>query len=362
MTRFMNVVFVYSSFSHKKSTNFLLSYCEKHAVASMRIDLNELLNKHNIEEFLEGFTHIFLSLGGWSLNHVLKEINKLDNRPYTISLFPGIVVKEQIEAFFTRTRCDLVLLNSKKDERYYKWICKHLNTQYNGFLFGAPWYFPYSIESNQISREKKYIYTDQIEAPKSESARIELLNTLSIAAKKYPDIKFAIKYREDYKLHPLSINNLFKKISPPPNLVLTSTPLPNLLQRSTGLISISSSAILEAILHGGLDVIVLEDYFSNNRYTHFYEGSGLIKSLEDLGKTVKPSIDDKWKELNCTDPSTNVESLFTHIKIRSTSKSIKKISKIRFMYFLIFIFKRTSKVSWKALFKLSKLYKYIGWK
>ena len=57
-----------------------------------------------------------------------------NKRYHTISCFPGIVLTSQIEAFISKSNSHYLLINSPKDIKTYKKICKIIGVPFNGIL------------------------------------------------------------------------------------------------------------------------------------------------------------------------------------------------------------------------------------
>lgn len=75
---------------------------------------------------------IFCSTGGKDLHEIVNTVRTKDT--IIISCFPGIVLTSQIEAFISKSNSHYLLINSPKDIKTYKKICKIIGVPFNGIL------------------------------------------------------------------------------------------------------------------------------------------------------------------------------------------------------------------------------------
>lgn len=295
----------------------------------------------------------FVGSGGKGLNSYLSHHSKT----IVVSLFPGIVVEEQIEAFISRLKCDLVLVNSKKDAERLKKICAIFKVPYNGLLLGANWYSKIEELDVKIVEKKYIVFFEQIDVPKSKKNRMDLITQLIKLTKDNPDRNFFIKSREEYIFNELSLLSLSKNFLFPKNLKFTDMDTNILIHHMDVGISISSSTAIEAVLANKY-FILLEDYGYNNTYLDFFKKSNLILKFKNIDFKNLPVVNNEWKEENITNPYEKIDNL------KKTLNSLKKrkiFIKINFIIWIkLFIsypkkFLRHPKLTYKRINNAIKL-------
>ncbi|KAA0911363.1 DUF6716 putative glycosyltransferase [Pusillimonas sp. ANT_WB101] len=131
---------VYRSFAHEKATRLLTRKLREAGCRVDAISLNDFGGPKEAARELSDADVVVLSCGGKDINEILSLLRDRNGKALTVALFPGIVVPEQLEAFVSRVRCSITLLNSQFDARIYRRVCKALGMPDNGVVFGAAWW------------------------------------------------------------------------------------------------------------------------------------------------------------------------------------------------------------------------------
>ncbi len=310
---------------------------------------------------LEGLLYIdyaYMSVvgsGGKDLNKYIYE----NEKDIFISLFPGIVADNQIEAFISRLKCDLVLVNSKKDEQQLKKICKIFKVPYNGFLYGASWYSKCEKIDNSLLIKKYIVFFEQIDVPKVKTKRLDLLQKLCDLARKNPNRNFLIKSREEFVERDSSLVSLSKEFIFPKNLNFTKIDTNILIHHMDVGISISSSTAIEAIL-AKKRFILISDYGYKNTYLDFYKNSNLILRFNCIDFEKLLNVDENWKKLNIESPYSNIKKLETVLmNIQKTNRclDVNILTWIKLIISYPKIFLNNPKITYKKLQKSIKMIK-----
>ncbi|NYT79819.1 hypothetical protein H0A71_22900 [Alcaligenaceae bacterium] len=77
------------------------------------ISLNDFGGPKEAARELNDADMVVLSCGGKDINEILSLLRDRNCKALTVALFPGIVVPEQLDAFVSRVRCSITLLNCK---------------------------------------------------------------------------------------------------------------------------------------------------------------------------------------------------------------------------------------------------------
>jgi hypothetical protein len=320
------MAFLYRKPSYLKAIQFLTNYFSKsNSVEIINID------KTNPQIFLN-YDIVFLGLGGLDTNNIINFFDVYDKKPKTISLFPGIVGEEQLDAFITRVRCDLVLLNSKKNEAVHKKVCKIFNRPYNGFLFGASWYCPSLIKKSSDSK-KLIVFFEQIDAPSSRKERSLLVKNLLLFAENNFSFNILIKPRKEFIGNEKSIVPMLSNCDIPNNLTIVDQEIGDLINIMDFGITVSSSVAIEALLENK-KIVIINDF--KPIYTKFYNGSGLFRRILEIEPHNLPNVNKTWLEDNLTNPKDRVNLLSEKIKSLSDYKLQNDFSMIQLRLFYHF--------------------------
>ncbi|WP_041681756.1 DUF6716 putative glycosyltransferase [Cupriavidus sp. DF5525] len=244
---------------------------------------------------------VVLSCGGRDINSILARLRALPQRPATASLFPGIVVRSQFDAFLTRARCDHVLLNSPADARRYRRICRALGLEFNGIVYGASWFDSEADEKVATAAEVTAgtVFFEQIDVPRLGYDRQKLADMLIRLALRNPSRNFYVKTRtekatrEHNKRLPASLSCLLGETGYPANLRVCSDEVQEFVSKTDSCVTVSSSAAIEWLL-AGQKVFLVSEFASRKHYSNFFAGSRLFRKLESLDPTELSRASRRW--------------------------------------------------------------------
>lgn len=242
-------------------------------------------------------------------------------RPVVLSGLPGIALPARRKALIYRAQADLIVLHSKREVRVFEALAReHGFTQRFG-LARLPFAATGSatgagtgngtstaIESASSTRSTRggdVIFAAQAVVPPFRHHREQLLGWLAQLAAKNPAQRVVIKTRAvegEAQTHdePYSFAEIMAahRGALPPNLVLSSGPMSEHLARASMLVTVSSTAALEAIAVG-VPVVVLDDFgVTPELINDVFIGSGLLASRTHLdnGEIAQPNPD--WRDDN----------------------------------------------------------------
>ncbi|SAI74838.1 Uncharacterised protein [Bordetella ansorpii] len=260
---------------------------------------------------------VVLSCGGRDINRILHLFPESQPRPFFVSLFPGIVLRSQLDAFITRLRCDLVLLNSRADLESYGRICDLLRVPFNGILYGAGWFEAAAVD--RATEAPLTVFFEQIDVPHRKPQRRALADGLARLALRHPERQFLIKARDPVAGTGRRSRGVDGHIDDRvsdfvacqrrlPNLHISQAPVSQLLSDADSCVTISSSAAIEALLMGRRTYL-LADYPARQNYGGFFQGSGLLVRLADLDPGRQPAPIKEWLHANVMDPRTTLPEI-----------------------------------------------------
>ncbi len=259
-------------------------------------------------DFLESFDVVLLGLDGRPTRQVLRRVAQLyaegstARRPVLVSYYPGVVFRFHLEGMQSRMSSDLLLLNSPQDLELYRELCRGLGVNdKNGLLTGL------SYLAQTLARAKTpdtVVFFGQPTVPAALAERAYLIEQLARLAERSPAHHIVLKprhrpgertlHRDRFHFEDLMA---FQRASPlPPNLSVSYRPVPELLARAALVVTVSSSAALEA-LASGIPTRILTDFgLHENLGNHLFSGSGLLTTFPELAWDMPFVLEPTWRE------------------------------------------------------------------
>jgi hypothetical protein len=224
-----------------------------------------------------------------------------DTRPVIVSGLPGIALPARRKALIYRSQVDLVILHSTREVRRFATIAR-----YNGFNheFGLA-SFPFLADTVAEAGGTDVIFAAQAIVPPRRDDRVRLLGWLVELARRTPNQRVVVKTRaaageeqthsEEFD-YPTLLADFFSDV--PANLVIENGPMSAHLANARGLVTVSSTAALEA-LAVGVPVLVIDSFgVTPELINEVFEGSGLLGGQQDLVNGVFHTADEAWRRDN----------------------------------------------------------------
>lgn len=224
-------------------------------------------------------------------------VENVPTRPVLVSGLPGISVPVLTGGTQHRAAADVFILHSKREIREYTAYSAARALPANYFLATLPFLeqgVPDVADPPEIDQRLRpdLVFAAQAKVPASRGDRLRLLRGLVAAAVARPDIRVVIKVRaiaDERQTHPEadSYDALLDVLRAdgeqiPENLVVESGPMAEQLRTAHALVSVSSTALLEAVA-AGVPCLVLDDFgVTGSMINTVFEGSGLFGSLADV--------------------------------------------------------------------------------
>jgi hypothetical protein len=324
------IFFLYANYAYEKSAKAIakqlrIYFDSDRSFLFKKITTQEEFKKITIMNSLENQV-IFFCCGGMLLNSCLDVLSFNNIKCLKLSIFPGIAIRSQIEAFLTRIRTDYVLINSKNDLLYHKLICKLIGIKFNGFLYGPTW-VDTEVHHGTDKKSHTAIFFEQFKTPHSEEEKKYLLKCLTRIAQNNPNHVIYIKSRPLENHKGKTLEDFCKTQNHTPiNLKILHESENHILNSSNTYITISSSAAFDAIAQGK-KIFLLKEFKKHKYQSNFFERSGLYRYANDIFLNKPNAIDEQWLKANYTNPSEYADRLHNLIKYSMTTIQREKISR-----------------------------------
>lgn len=256
---------------------------------------------------------VLVSLIGPVAELVIDEVHRrIPDRPVLVSGLPGISFPAKWKGIFFRARADLFVLHSHREVRAYDEMAREGGVQPHFALATLP--FARSATANATGSTSttttatasagtgapvrdSVVFAAQPSVPLERADRALVVQWLVATARQHPEWRVVIKTRAaagEHQTH--REEHPYPDLVPadaPANLVVESGPMAEHLDRAVALVTISSTAVLEAAARG-VPALTLTDFgIGRHLINEVFVSSGLEGDSVDLvdGRfgTVRPS-------------------------------------------------------------------------
>jgi len=254
---------------------------------------------------------VLLSLRGPLIRVVLREVLAVsERRPVFVSGLPGISYPATRKALTFRSQVDVILLHSRREIQAFTEVAESMGLEQRFGLARLPFLeHPDDDVAVDAPARDEIVFAVQAKVPRYRGERLRILGWLAETARSHPDYRVVVKLRavageaqthREYHPYDVLLDELEDR---PENLVVESGSMSYHLERAAGLVTVSSTALIEAVSLG-IPGIALSDFGVSRRLINpVFEGSGLLQSSEELiaGHFRKP--DAQWLDDNYFHPA-----------------------------------------------------------
>ncbi|MFG2757624.1 DUF6716 putative glycosyltransferase [Streptomyces wuyuanensis] len=250
----------------------------------------------------EGYDVVVLALVGGAVQALLHGIAalRLPRRPVLVTGYVGVVYEKLADGLLLRHGADVVLANSRHDADRFRAVYEGVGADAAPvteaalpFLGGAPY--------ERREGRDTVVFAVQPSVPESRSDRLHLLGRLAGHARLHPSREVLLKLRSRPGEHTTHLEELpYQRLAErlpgglPPNLRLVYGHMGEVLDRTDLLVTVSSTAALEA-LHRRIPTAILTDLGVREALgNHHFLGSGLLTSWDRLDRGHRPVPDEEW--------------------------------------------------------------------
>ncbi|GGH39235.1 DUF6716 putative glycosyltransferase [Microbacterium album] len=231
---------------------------------------------------------------------LIETVARVQPRPVILSGLPGISIPVTWLALERRAQADLMIVHSKREVREFRALSVARGWDHRLALASLPF-----ADRERPHRGTDLVFAAQSVVPRTEPDRMRVARLLVRAAQAHPHRRVVLKLRGtagEPQTHrdDLPYPALLERLAPlPPNLAVSTVSMARALDTAEGLVTVSSTAAIEAIARGvpviALDVFGVSDELINPVFT----GSGLFgdeRAVVDRAfRTPRPEwLDDNY--------------------------------------------------------------------
>lgn len=239
---------------------------------------------------------------------VLRLVRRRSRVPLLVTGLPGMSIPATELAVRLRGGADLFLAHSTREQRDFAALAAGLGLGMRVERARLPFLPEAPMGSGEGVPVRRVVFTPQAKVPAAAGDRERILLALDALARSRQDLEVIVKLRAlagQAQTHreALPYDRLWTRLAErglvtPGSLALRTGPLGELLEPGTALVTVSSTAVLEA-LGARLPTLVLGDFgIDEANLTLAFADSGVIGSLEDLAAARFFAPDPAWLEDN----------------------------------------------------------------
>jgi glycosyltransferase involved in cell wall biosynthesis len=255
---------------------------------------------------IAAYSNVVCAATGSLLNMLIVHVHSVPDRPVIACGYEGLVYENHIEGLLWRYGADVILVNSPSDYSLFSKVLNELGL--DDCCLHCVGFARLSGDGEQVNYQdnSKIVFATQPSVPRSYQERVYLLNSLIAFAKRHPDLEVIIKgrvrpgeglgtpYHEAYPYESIG-SDIEKKAPLPANIVFNYEGMGSILRQSRALVSLSSTALLEAMAVG-VPAVALNNLGVREAYgNHFFLGAGIFSSIDKLLTVGKADMSgSKW--------------------------------------------------------------------
>jgi hypothetical protein len=239
---------------------------------------------------------VLVAMRGPTAAVLLGMLAELPRRPVLFSGVPGIAMPARRKALVYRSQADLVLIHSHQEREAFLKLDRAEGMNHRFALTTLPFLDRRPGTGGDI------VFAAQALVPASQAERKHLAGRLVDCAVANPDRRVVLKTRVragERQTHDerWPLDSLLPSHTPP-NLVVHDGPMGTVLDHAAALVSVSSTALIEAIARG-IPALVLGDYgVGDEQLNGVFIGSGLVGTTDDLVEGRFRLADAEWSRRN----------------------------------------------------------------
>lgn len=248
---------------------------------------------------------VLLALRGPLVRVVVPAIGGSAHRPVLVSGFPGLTIPAEPKAVVYREQVDLIVLHSRREVQEFGANAMRLGIDTVEFGLATLPFLAIAPDTTVDRSERPgmpgaplgtdLVFAAQAKVPAERADRVRMLGWLADAARRRPNRRVVVKVRArtgeaqthaeayDYA-HLLADAAVRAELGGtlPPNLVVEDGPMAEHLSHAAVLVTVSSTAVLEAIARGVPALVIDEFGVEPKLINTVFDGSGLFGSAAAL--------------------------------------------------------------------------------
>ena len=220
-------------------------------------------------------------------------------RPVLVTGWVGVIFDKLLAGYLDRAPCDVVAVNSTEDLRKFENTAKQLGIPIDNLVLTGLPLLAATAKKQRSCDIRKVLFADQPTVPSRKTERYFIYKKINEYALLHPNREVILKPRHrlsEDTLHKIKYHPelLLKDTKLARNFRIDYTPISEIIESVDLLVTISSTAALEA-LSVGTKVAFPLDLGLNERFgNHIFLNSGLLRTFSQINKDDIGHPDTQW--------------------------------------------------------------------
>jgi hypothetical protein len=237
---------------------------------------------------------------GLTVERFIREVHAAagDRMPVVGSGYVGMALIDIEGGFLARSLADVVAVNSRSDLKDFGAAARALGMPDGNLLLAGLALLPAIPGPTRTGRIGTVLFADQPTVPRQDVDRAYLWDRLAGYAERHPDRTVLLRPRHrpgEDTFHRMEFSPMSWAASRslPPNLRIDHTPIAALIERTDLLLTVSSTAALEAVA-AGVRVAFIAEWINNASLNPRLLPSGLLRRFDDIDADRIGTPDPGW--------------------------------------------------------------------
>ncbi|WP_375000339.1 DUF6716 putative glycosyltransferase [Aeromicrobium sp. CTD01-1L150] len=223
--------------------------------------------------------------------------------PVVVAGWVGVIIEKLTAGYLDRSAADVVAVNAQHELQHFAGVARRLGIGTDNLLLSGLPILSTSPRPQDTGPIRTVLFADQPTVPNGPVERLHLYRRLVDHARRHPERTVLLKPRHRrgegtfHRMHHHP-QDLLADDDLPANVEFTHRPVPDLLEEVDLLLTMSSTACLEAVDRGRRVALVLDLGVHERHGNHVFLDSGLLRTfdqvdVDDLG-APEPAWMDSW--------------------------------------------------------------------
>jgi hypothetical protein len=253
---------------------------------------------------LAGADVVLAAATGPIVEEIFTQASRMPRRPALVSALPGVAFPATRKALNYRALGDAFITHSHAECRAFSDLAEAMGLPQRILVSRLPFLASPGRPEPQQKPLDSVVFAPQAKVPVEREQRVAILQALAALARRRPELSVRVKLRawagepqthtEQYPFDQLWSDLVAARAVGGHELQFCTGPMSDQLTPGAAMVTVSSTAALEA-LDAGLPVLILDDFgLSEQMLNKVFDGSGLVGNLKDLvaGRFGHP--DPRW--------------------------------------------------------------------
>jgi hypothetical protein len=231
---------------------------------------------------------------------LLRRESPSDREPVVVTGWVGIIIEKLVAGYLDRAGSDVIAVNSADNLREFTEAGRRLGIPPDNLLLSGLPLLPDRPPPPRTGRIRTVVFADQPTVPEARWDRAYVYQRLLDHAAAHPDREVLLKPRHrpgEGTFHVMrdAPESIVQRLGPtPPNFSITHERITDLLARTDLLLTVSSTAGLEAIGRGVRTAFVADLGVHEKHGNQVLVRSGLLATFDDIDADRIPVADPAW--------------------------------------------------------------------